>query len=258
MASIFEAIQGKTYNRPRETLLVSHTKVPENKQDIVSVWQKDKSTQNTRKVLQMLKPTIQSALHTYTPGQQDNFRLKATSLALQSLSGYNPQKATSPSTYVFTNLQRLNRLRRQRQTPVHIPESQVYALQLIQKKQQQLEDRLGREPSLQQLSDYTGLSPKKIEKVRSGSAYTSQSSTTDETTGVDLIGAKDTSDKDYYDYVYSSVSPLDQKIMEWTSGYNGKALSNNQIASKLHLSAGAVSQRKARIQQLLGQVRGLV
>lgn len=92
----------------------------------------------------------------------------------------------------------------------------------------------------------------------SGTAFASQSATTDEQTGADLLGSKDTTDRDYYEYVYNSVSPLDQKIMEWTSGYKGKELSNNQIASKLHLSAGAVSQRKARIQELLGQVRGLV
>ena len=258
MGSIFEAIQGKTYNRPKETLLISKTKLPENKQDIVSVWQKDRSEENTRKVLQLLQPTIESALHTYTPGQEDSFRLKATSLALKSLADYNPQKAASPNTYVFTNLQRLNRLRRQRQTPIHIPESQVYAMQLIDRKKQQLQERLGREPSDQQLSDYTGLSQKKIERVMSGTAFASQSATTDEQTGADLLGSRDTTDKDYYEYVYNSVSPLDQKIMEWTSGYKGKELSNNQIASKLHLSAGAVSQRKARIQELLGQVRGLV
>ena len=258
MPSIFQAIKGKTYNRPAETLLISGNKKPENKQDIVSVWQKDKSPQNTKKVLQLLKPTIQSALHTYTPGQEDAFRLKATSMAIQSLSGYNPQKAASPNTYVFTNLQRLNRIRRERETPIHIPESKVYALQIIQRKQKELEEKLGRQPTDEQLSDYSGLSRKKIQQVRAGSLYTSQSATADPQTGSDLLGTKDTSDKDYFDYVYDSVSPLDKKIMEWTAGYNKKPLSNNQIAAKLHLSAGAVSQRKARIQELLGQVRGLV
>ena len=258
MASIFEAIKGKTYNRPVETLLVTGKKQPDSRQDIVSMWQKDKSVQNTKKVLQMLKPTIDSALHSYTPGQQESFRLKATTLALQSLANYSPQKAASPSTYVFTNLQRLNRIRRERQTPIHIPQSQVYALQLIDRKQKELEQRLGRQPTQEELSDYSGLSRKKIQKIRSGSIYTSQSATTDTQRGDDLLGSSDISDRDYFNYVYDSVSPLDKKIMEWTSGYNKKPLSNNQIAEKLHLSAGAVSQRKAKIQEMLGRVRGLV
>ena len=51
MPGVFEAIQGKTYNRPRETLLLSGAKPKVQQQDIVSLWQKDKSTENTRKVL---------------------------------------------------------------------------------------------------------------------------------------------------------------------------------------------------------------
>lgn len=259
MPSVFEQLKGIKHTRPVNTLLVPKNSVSPQKQDIVSLWQKDPSAQNTKKVLQMLKPTIDSALHSYTPGQEDTYRLKATSIALQSLKSYDRTKAASPATFVFTNLQRLNRIRRERQTPVHIPESQVYAFQLLQKKSAQLQDKLGRQPTQEQLSDYTGLSKKKIEKVRNGNtSYLSQSSTADIESGADLIGQPGESQKDFYNYVYDSVSPADKKIMQWTSGYGSKQLSNNQIATKLHMSPGAVSQHKAKIQQLLGRVRGLL
>lgn len=70
----------------------------------------------------------------------------------------------------------------------------------------------------------------------------------------------DTTDREYYDYVYKSVSPTDQKIMEWSSGFNkgNKILSNNDIATKLRISPPAVSQRRAKIQDMLSQVRGLL
>ena len=259
MPGVFEAIQGKSYNRPRQTLLVSNKQPKKNEQaELVATWQKDKSPQNTRKVLDYLKPTIQSALHSYTPGQQNAFRLKATQMAIQSLATYDPKKAAAPATHVFTNLQRLNRIRRQRQNPVHIPESQVYAKQQLDRKTAQLQDRLGRQPTDEQLSDFTGLSRKKLDMLRQSDYYESQSATADSETGADLMGNSGLSDRDFYNYVYDSVPVVDKKIMEWTSGFGKKPLSNNQIANKLHMCPGAVSQHKAHIQELLGKVRGLL
>lgn len=258
MPSVFDAIKGKTYNRPVETLVLSKTPKTSPQEDLVLTWKKDKSPENTRKVLQYLSPTIESALHSYVPGQQGSFKLKATSLALQALNNYDKTKAASPATFVFTNLQRLNRIRRDRETPIHIPESQVYAKQQLDKKQAQLEQKLGREPSQAQLCDYAGISRKKLQKLQEGTAYVSQSNTADPETGADLMGDKGISDRDYYNYVYDSVSPIDQKIMEWSSGLGKKQLSNNQIAHKLGMSAGAVSQHKAKIQELMGRVRGVL
>lgn len=258
MPSVFDAIKGKTYTRPVETLVVSKTPKSSPQQDLVLNWKKDKSPENTRKVLQYLNPTIESALHSYVPGQQSSFKLKAASLALKALDNYDKSSNASPATFVFTNLQRLNRIRRDRETPIHIPESQVYAKQQLERKQAELEQRLGRQPSQAQLCDYAGISKKKLERLQSVGAMVSQSATADIQTGADTVGDKAITDKDYYDYVYASVSPIDQKIMQWSSGFGKKQLSNNQIAHKLGMSAGAVSQHKAKIQELMGKVRGIL
>ena len=257
MANVFDAIKNTRYNRPAATVLVKQQLQPA-EDDVVSQWKKNKSPENTKKVLQYLKPTIQSALHTYAPNQEQAFRLKATSMALSQLDKYQPSKGSSPRTFVFTSLQRLNRLRRERQTPIHIPESQVYAKKLIDQKRSILQDKLGREPSDQQLSDFVGISKAKLNKLNLNSATVNTSSAQDTQSGHDLLGTSQLSDKDYYNYVYDSVSPVDQKIMQWSSGMNGKQLSNNEIAHKLNLSPGAVSQRKAKIQELMGKVRGLL
>lgn len=257
MPDIFAAIKNTKYNRPQSTVIVKKQQQPE-EQDIVSKWKKDRSPENTKLVVEYLKPTIQSALHTYTPNQENAFRLKAMSMALSELSKYQPEKGTSPKTFVFTSLQRLNRLRRERETPIHIPESQVYAKKLIDSKKAILQDKLGREPSDQELCDFVGISKKKLYKLNLNTATVNMSSTQDAETGHDLQGDNSLSDTDYYNYVYDSVSPIDQKIMEWSSGLKGQTLSNNEIAHRLNLSPGAVSQHKAKIQQLMGKVRGLV
>jgi DNA-directed RNA polymerase specialized sigma subunit len=54
--------------------------------------------------------------------------------------------------------------------------------------------------------------------------------------------------------VYHELTPTDRKIFEWRTGYNGvKKLQAQQIAKKLGVSAGAVSQRTSKIADRLAQ-----
>jgi hypothetical protein len=62
----------------------------------------------------------------------------------------------------------------------------------------------------------------------------------------------------WVELIYDDLSQLDQKILEWTLGFNGKpVLSNQEIARRLGRSPGAISQRKLAIQQLLNQEQEL-
>lgn len=257
MPGIFEQIKGlNTSNQNTASKPVKPTQ-----DDIVQTiadWQKKSTPENTKQILDFIKPTIDSALHTYTPGQQNTFRIKATSYALQSLRNYDVTKKASPNTFVFSNLQRLNRLRRQRQNIIHIPQNQVYMKQMMDNKAAQLQNDLGRPPTDQELSQALYISKRKLDKLRQQSSVIISQAMSQDPQGHQMLGKSDVTDMDYYNYVYSSVSPVDKKIMQWTSGYRTKPLSNNQIAEKLHISPGAVSQRKNRIQQLMSQVRGLV
>lgn len=257
MPGIFEQIKGLNTS-PQNT---APKPVKPTQDDIVQTiadWQKKSTPETTKQILDFIKPTIDSALHTYTPGQQNTFRIKATSYALQSLRNYDVTKKASPKTFVFSNLQRLNRLRRQRQNIIHVPQNQVYMKQLLDSKSAQLQSDLGRPPTDQQLSQALYISKRKLDKLRQQSSVTISQTMSQDPQGHQMLGKSDVTDRDYYNYVYSSVSPVDKKIMQWTSGYGTKPLSNNQIAEKLHISPGAVSQRKNRIQQLMSQVRGLV
>lgn len=257
MPGIFEQIKGLNTS-PQNTAPKPAKPTQDDIVQTIADWQKKSTPETTKQILDFIRPTIDSALHTYTPGQQNTFRIKATSYALQSLRNYDATKKVSPKTFVFSNLQRLNRLRRQRQNIIHIPQNQVYMKQMLDSKAAQLQSDLGRPPTDQQLSQALYISKRKLDKLRQQSSVTISQTMSQDPQGHQLLGASDVTDRDYYNYVYSSVSPVDKKIMQWTSGYSTKPLSNNQIAEKLHISPGAVSQRKNRIQQLMSQVRGLV
>jgi hypothetical protein len=58
----------------------------------------------------------------------------------------------------------------------------------------------------------------------------------------------------WLDYVYTDQDGMNQKIMEWTLGMHGQPiLPNHEIARRRGVSQGAISQRKARIQQIINQ-----
>lgn len=226
-------------------------------QTIIERWNRTGDKKDTETILKYLQPTIKSALHTYVPGQQQAFKIKATKIALQSMRSYDKKRATKPQTYAFVNLQRLNRIRRDRDTLIHIPESQVYLKATIDKKVQDLTDTLGRQPTEEEISDATGISKKKLEKLNNFTTF-SQSSTINPQNNQSSFSISDVTDRDYYNYVYSSLGAIDKKILELSSPLKGTPLSNNEIAKRLKLSPGAISQRKQKIQQLMGTVRSIL
>lgn len=226
----------------------------------ISNWLNNQDSGSTQRILKQIKPAVESALHTYVPDQEAQYRIKATRFALDSLRGYDPKKNVAPSTYVFTQLRRLSRIKRQRDNLIHIPQSQIYAKLQLDKAIQNFRDKYDRDPSDQQLADAMHISKKKLAKIMDsiGGRITNDSANVNAVTGQSNFSTSNVTDDDYFDYVYRSVSPQDQLIMQYTAGKGKPMLSNNQIAQKLKLSPGAVSQRKAKINQMLSQVRGLL
>ncbi len=58
----------------------------------------------------------------------------------------------------------------------------------------------------------------------------------------------------WLEIVYDDLDSIDKKIMEFTLGLHGRPqLGNAEIAARLKRTPGAISQRKAKIQQKIRQ-----
>lgn len=228
--------------------------------DLVTAWQKNQgSDELTTEVLKRMSRTISSAINSYAPGMERQMSVKAARLTLDALKSYVPDRGADPATFVFHNLKRLNRLGARAQNI--IPQSEYAAAEskLVRDAMARFADERGRDPSMAELADATGLSVRKLASILDRDAIVNESATLTEDSRKDTIGQSDLTDDDYFEYVYASVDPVSQKIMEWTSGKHGvKPLSNNQIAAKLRVSPAAVSQRKSKIQRMLSDARSLV
>lgn len=269
MPTIFETITQKLPKPTEEQLkqleLAEPSAVEASKaeelplKDVVVRWQKKPTEADTAYLLKKMKPTINSAMTSYAPGHAKDLAIKAANLTLQALKTFDADRGVDPTTYVFHNLKRLNRFANRRANIIPISEKASQEYNFLQQVRQEFIDTFDREPSDMELADRTGYSLKKVTKIMNGNPVTSETSTINPETNNSTQFSSDISEDDYFEYVYRSVGPIDQKIMEWSTGAHGRpVLSSKEIAAKLHVTPAAISQRRTKILNMLSEVRGLV
>ena len=106
------------------------------------------------------------------------------------------------------------------------------------------------------MADYTGLSLRRLEHIQKFTLPVAESRfsvATEEAEGF-MPAVKQEPSAAWLELIYQDLTPVDQNILDWTLGLHGQQqLSNQEIAARLRLSPGAVSQRKAKIQAILDQ-----
>ena len=131
------------------------------------------------------------------------------------------------------------------QNAIRLPENMQLKVREFMNAKADLKEKLGREPTSEELADHLGWPLKKVVRMEKQLHNEASAST--------QIFEPEDPNRDSkldlkLDLVYRSLSPRDKLIFEYTTGYGGKPkLSNNEIAKKLGVSAAYVSQRKKYI-----------
>lgn len=226
--------------------------------DFYDTWKRNPDPSNAGKLLRAVGPEIDKGITAHVGAPNPLIKSRARMLALRAIRSYDPSQARL-GTHIVNQLQGLKRVSRQQSQILPIPERVSLDANHLDRVRNDLSDRLGREPSLTELADETGLSVKRIRYVQKfrhpvAEGTLAHASVSEEGSGM-LAPAVESEPTDaWLDLVYGDLEPKNQKIMEWTLGMYGQpVLPNQEIARRLGISSGAVSQRKARIQQLLNQ-----
>jgi len=219
-------------------------------------WKTEQTPQRAGELLKAVEPTISASLRTYGTQKSPTLRSRARILALDAISRYDPTKSAM-KTHLMSQLQGLRRYAAKEQQILSVPEQVGLNLGHLRASENELQDKLGRDPSDVELADHTGLSLKRIAYIRKARPSWSESSMvrpSDE--GEDVfapaVQQRGTGVRQWHELVYHDLDGRDQLIMEHTFGMHGKPVLTNQLlAKKLGVSPGAVSQRRARIQAKL-------
>lgn len=226
-----------------------------------SAWKKKPDKSSRGALLRKLQPSIDRGISAHV-GKSTSpvLRSSARRLALGALDTYDPQRARL-STHVINHMKGLRRIARQQQQVLKMPERVALDRNFLFKAETELTDTLGREPTITELADHTRLSERRIRKVQSFANPVYEGSLLAMTNGEGGGGFEPQVEQESMDTisraVYEDLDPTNQNIMAWTLGLNGRQYSNQQIASKLGLTPGAVSQRKQVIQSRLDEVQEL-
>ncbi len=224
-------------------------------------WKLNPTPHAATGLLRALQPTIDKAIGAHVGAPNPFLRSRAKQMALQAVGSYDPYRAKL-STHLFNQLQGLKRVARKQNQVIAVPERVALAQGQVLQAENELLDRLGRDPTTTELADYTGLSAKRLRQVRAAPSNAMPEGYYEGMVGEEGGGGfspavQHDPTQAYLELVYSDLDPSNQQIMEWTLGLHGrKKLSNQQIAAKLGLTPGAISQRKAAIQRMLDEQQG--
>lgn len=215
-------------------------------------WRTDPSQPNTARLLKAMDPTISRAARANAGTVNPLLYGRARAMALQAVKSYDPGRGAKLQSHIFNAMQGLKRYSGQVAAGARVPERVVLDRNAMKAAANDLADELGREPTDDELAERTGFSHKRIRHVRRFASPMAEGvfSTMGEDGEPFDPGVMRSNQRVVLQAVYDDLPALDKKVFEWSLGFNGNpVLQNQMIASKLGRSPGWVSQRKLLIQK---------
>jgi DNA-directed RNA polymerase specialized sigma subunit len=230
-----------------------------------AVWRKTPNPETASALLSSLNSVLDSAMRSYAGGASSpSLRSKAKLLALEAIERYDPNRAKL-RTHLLSHLRGLRRHAAQASQVVRLPERAALEIGRMKLAEAELADSLGRPPTTYELADHTGLSTKRLARLRAARPGLTEGQVTssrgDDEPAAQPAVVSPASKEAWLSFVHGGLTPKDQLIFEHAVGFAGQpTLPKGEIATKVGLSPGAVSQRLAKIQSRIdrqGEVEGL-
>lgn len=215
-------------------------------------WIVDQTPENMAALVSAFMPTVNAELQQYS-GSRELMRARAKAYVVQAVRSFNPMGGTRLNSWVVTNLKQLSRYVK-RLRPVRASEDMIRNAAELNRVTAEMEDRLGRKPTDEELQDETGWTPKRMKAIRESSvAALSQQAfeTASEDGGLESPGTQRMDQTSYaFDAVGRSLKGIDKRIFDM----NGANASGIETARKLGVSPAYVSQRKKAIGSMVADM----
>jgi len=223
----------------------------------IKQWQDTKDPNLFAELVIRYQPVVNSVVNKYSRVgiPPATLRAQATSQMIKAFKSFDATKGAQPSTHIWNNLQKVQRIATESQMSGHIPENRNLKRATFTIVKQNLEDRLGYEPNISDLADELGWNKKETARMLNEV----HGETTASGASFDFYGnsvTRESSDKALADYLYHELNGKDKVIFEHTFGYAGKpVLNNKEIANKLHVNEMFVHRAKQRMSGKIREMR---
>jgi DNA-directed RNA polymerase specialized sigma subunit len=183
-------------------------------------------------------------------------RMRADLLAADAIRSYDPSRKVPLKFWIQQGLQPIRRVARQVTEVVSIPEQVRRESALLMRSKSELRDQLSRDPSPEELADYTHIPVRKHQRLSSGFLYP----VSEGSLSAGMEAGDDDADEnapgvipkdplaEVHSYLYNDLDDIDKQIFSARTGYRkAPTKSNQELAKNLNLTPGAVSQRASKI-----------
>jgi DNA-directed RNA polymerase specialized sigma subunit len=228
-------------------------------------WVTDPSPENMGAILKAKKPLILSEISRY-PGDNRILKGRAKKLAVDAVRSYDPASGARLTSWIVTQLQPLSRYGRKSSQLLNTSELAYRQFAEIDSYRREFLDNEGREPSDDELADMSGISVKRINQVRKMNPVVRSTGAMEDTAGTEtdfsMPAVQDLENDPLLntavEAVYDSSDERDKAILDMKMGRNKKpAISNQEIAMRLGVSPGLVSQRSLELAKSIQDVYGI-
>jgi DNA-directed RNA polymerase specialized sigma subunit len=216
-------------------------------------WHRSRSTADLEALMKQVAPLLRRETGKWA-NVAPLFLLEneAKRLALKAFESYDPAMGTQLNTHLINQLMKLSRYGYSRQSTLSVPEGHRVTFNKYVRVKSELEDQLGHPPTLDHIADHMGLPPSRLigivknverrELLESGEGPAFQALTDD-----DLIHL-----------AYHDMAPLQQRIFELRTGYNGHSIKDGKgIMQELGISQGVLSGHLGKIKSKLEEMQKL-
>jgi len=223
----------------------------------IDKWQKKRDPEAFSNLLSRFNPVVTKFVNQFgnTGVSKHALKAKAHTQLIKSLDTFNPNAGTQPITHIYNNMKKLNRMAAESLTSGHIPEERSLKLATFKTSVDNLTDRLGRDPAIDEIADELVWNKKEVARMQSELGGETTASNAD----FDFYGNSTTMvsrDKELADYLYSELDGEHKVIFEHTFGYGGQPiLSNKELAKKLNTNEMFVSRAKKKMGSKLKEYR---
>jgi len=229
----------------------------DNESQKILEWQKSKNPVIFTELMSKYQPIVNSVVNKYrTVGiSPPVLKCEASAQLVKAFNTYNPKMGAAPSTYIWNQMQKVQRVATESLSSGHIPEYRNLKKSTFLTVKTNLENRLGYEPSVDDLADELKWDRSEVARMNAelgGEVTASQAE-------FDFYGNDiQNKSKDYAlaEYLYHELKGKEKTVMEHVFGFGGKPILNNkEIAKKLNTNEMAVVRMRKKLAEKIKEYR---
>jgi DNA-directed RNA polymerase specialized sigma subunit len=223
----------------------------------IKAWQKSGDPVEFAQLMVRYQPVVNRVVNQFkTVGvSPSTLKTSANTQLIKALKSYDDKHGTQPTTHIYNNLKKVQRIASESLLSGHIPENRNLQRSTFTITRDNMTDRLGYEPSVQQMAEELKWDKKEVGRMNEElSGETTASRAEFDFYGNSTQG--ESRDAALVDYLYHELDGPDQVIFEHTFGYGGKpVLKSKQIASKLGKNEMWVVRRRKAMGKKIKEYR---